>query len=101
MQILSGTTLDGVADLVEYLALGAVVVVAGIDVVTAYVGELVAQARHTVLGEVQLVAGLPGALVLQVEVRVVGVSQVDAGAAITVVIGKTGIAAVALMRDDH
>ena len=38
MQILGGTTLDGVADLVEDLALGAVVVVAGIDVVTAYGG---------------------------------------------------------------
>src|SRR5690606_30449221 len=101
VQILGRTTLDGVADLVEDLALGAVVVVASIDVVTAYIGELVAQTRHAVLGEVQLVAGLPGALVLQVEVRVVGVGQVDAGTAITVVIGETGVAAVALMGDDE
>lgn len=100
-QVLGRAVLHGVADLVEQLALGAVPVRTGIDVVAAYVGELVAQARHAVAGEIQLVAGLPGALVLEVEIRVVGVGEVDAAATITVVIGIAGVAGASLVGKDE
>src|SRR5690606_19038468 len=82
--VLGRTVLDHVLELVEELTLGTIATASAvIDIRTADVGHMVAQARYTVLSEVQTVGSLPGTLILGIEVGPVGVGQPEGGAAVT------------------
>src|SRR5690554_1582703 len=103
-QILGSAALHHILQLVEDLALAGTLRTIDIDIGTVDVGEVVAQARNTVLGEVVTVTELPGTLVLTIEIGPEGVGDPDGGAAIThrtLVLVETvliaGVATVALV----
>src|SRR5690554_974340 len=82
-QILGSAALHHILQLVEDLALAGTLRTIDIDIGTVDVGEVVAQARNIVLGEVVTVTELPGTLVLTIEIGPEGVGDPDGGAAIT------------------